>query len=115
MITHAPGDAVAISDVFFESPAVRCINFTGSDKTARILGAQAGKALKRMVLELGGFNPVILLDDADIEESIKAVTFGAFLHQGQVCMNCAEGVRRAVDPRRFRGGSRSPRRSPEDR
>ena len=38
-------------------------------------------------LELGGFNPVIVLDDADIEEAIKAVTFGAFLHQGQVCMN----------------------------
>ncbi|GGF15801.1 aldehyde dehydrogenase family protein [Subtercola lobariae] len=87
VVTHAPGEAAAISDVFFESPAVRCINFTGSDKTARILGAQAGRALKRMVLELGGFNPVILLDDADIDESIKAVTFGAFLHQGQVCMN----------------------------
>ena len=79
--------AAEIAEVFFESPAVRCINFTGSDKTARILGARAGEALKRMVLELGGFNPVIVLDDADIEESIKAVTFGAFLHQGQVCMN----------------------------
>ena len=87
VVTNAPGDAAAIADVFFQSPAVRCINFTGSDKTARILGEQAGKALKRMVLELGGFNPVIILDDADIEESIKAVTFGAFLHQGQVCMN----------------------------
>ncbi|WP_374947766.1 aldehyde dehydrogenase family protein, partial [Agreia sp.] len=87
VITHAPGKAAEISEVFFESPEVRCINFTGSDKTARILGAQAGKALKRMVLELGGFNPVIILDDADLEESIKAVTFGAFLHQGQVCMN----------------------------
>jgi len=87
VVTHAPGEASAIADVFFESPAVRCINFTGSDKTARILGARAGQALKRMVLELGGFNPVILLDDADIEESVKAVTFGAFLHQGQVCMN----------------------------
>lgn len=87
VVTHAPGEASAVADVFFESPAVRCINFTGSDKTARILGARAASALKRMVLELGGFNPVILLDDADIEESIKAVTFGAFLHQGQVCMN----------------------------
>lgn len=87
VVTHAPGKAAEISNVFFESPAVRCINFTGSDKTARILGAQAGRALKRMVLELGGFNPVIVLDDADLEESIKAVTFGAFLHQGQVCMN----------------------------
>jgi acyl-CoA reductase-like NAD-dependent aldehyde dehydrogenase len=87
VVTHAPGDAAAISEVFFESPHVRCINFTGSDKTARILGERAGRALKRMVLELGGFNPVIILDDADIEESIRAVTFGAFLHQGQVCMN----------------------------
>lgn len=87
VVTNAPGGAAAIADVFFESPAVRCINFTGSDKTARILGERAGRALKRMVLELGGFNPAIILDDADIEESIRAVTFGAFLHQGQVCMN----------------------------
>jgi acyl-CoA reductase-like NAD-dependent aldehyde dehydrogenase len=87
VITHAPGDAPAISEVFFNSPAVRCINFTGSDKTARILAEQAGTHLKRMVLELGGFNPVILLDDADVDEAIRAVTFGAFLHQGQVCMN----------------------------
>lgn len=87
VVTNAPGDAPAVADVFFTNPAVRCINFTGSDKTARILGEQAGRALKRMVLELGGFNPVIVLEDADIEESIKAVTFGAFLHQGQVCMN----------------------------
>lgn len=87
VVTNAPGDAAAIAEVFFENPAVRCINFTGSDKTARILGAKAGRALKRMVLELGGFNPVIILDDADIAESVKAVTFGAFLHQGQVCMN----------------------------
>ncbi|GLI26951.1 aldehyde dehydrogenase [Agromyces rhizosphaerae] len=87
VVTHAPGDAPAIADVFFDSPAVRCINFTGSDRTARVLGERAGRALKRMVLELGGFNPVLVLDDADIEEAAKAVTFGAFLHQGQVCMN----------------------------
>lgn len=87
VVTNAPGDAAELAEVFFESPAVRVINFTGSDATARILGARAGRALKRMVLELGGFNPAIILDDADIEESVKAVTFGAFLHQGQVCMN----------------------------
>jgi acyl-CoA reductase-like NAD-dependent aldehyde dehydrogenase len=87
VVTNAPDGAAAIAEVFFDSPAVRRINFTGSDKTARILGERAGRALKRMVLELGGFNPAIILDDADLEESIKAVTFGAFLHQGQVCMN----------------------------
>jgi acyl-CoA reductase-like NAD-dependent aldehyde dehydrogenase len=87
VVTHAPGAAAAVADVFFEHPAVRCINFTGSDKTARILGARAGGALKRMVMELGGFNPMIILPDADLEDAVKAATFGAFLHQGQVCMN----------------------------
>lgn len=87
VVTHAPGEAPTIADVFFESPAVRCINFTGSDKTARILGERAGRALKRMVMELGGFNPMIVLGDADVDNAVNAATFGAFLHQGQVCMN----------------------------
>lgn len=87
VVTHAPGEAGPITDVFFESPAVRCINFTGSDRTARILGARAAQALKRIVLELGGFNPMIVLEDADITSTVNALTFGAFLHQGQVCMN----------------------------
>jgi vanillin dehydrogenase len=87
VVTHAPGEAAAVAEVFFESSAVRCINFTGSDKTARVLGERAGRSLKRMVMELGGFNPMIILDDADIDNCVGAATFGAFLHQGQVCMN----------------------------
>ena len=87
VVTHAPGEAAAVADVFFESRAVRCINFTGSDKTARMLGERAGRALNRMVVELGGLNPMIVLDDADVAQTVKAATFGAFLHQGQVCMN----------------------------
>ena len=57
VVVHAPGEAAAIADVFFDSPAVRCINFTGSDRTARLLGARAGATLKRMVLELGRVQP----------------------------------------------------------
>lgn len=87
VVTHAPGAAAEIADVFFEQRAVRCINFTGSDKTARILGARAGQALKRMVMELGGFNPMLVLEDADIDDAVNATCFGTFLHQGQVCMN----------------------------
>ncbi|RDD69824.1 aldehyde dehydrogenase family protein [Paracoccus versutus] len=87
VVTHAPGEAAKIADVFFESRAVRCINFTGSDKTARILAERAGRALKRMVLELGGFNPMIVLEDADLDNAAAAVNFGAFFHQGQICMN----------------------------
>lgn len=87
VVTHAPGAAGAIADAFYENTAVRCINFTGSDKTARIIGERAGRALKRTVFELGGFNPVIVLDDADLQGAVDSVVFGAFLHQGQVCMN----------------------------
>lgn len=87
VVTHAPGEAAPVADVFFESPAVRCINFTGSASTARILGERAGRALKRSVLELGGFNPMLVLSDADVKEAVNATVFGAFFHQGQICMN----------------------------
>ncbi len=87
VVTHAPGEAAAVADAFFDSPAVRSINFTGSDRTARILAGRAGPALKRMVLELGGFNPMIVLEDADLDHAARAVNFGAFFHQGQICMN----------------------------
>ena len=87
VVTHAPGDAAHVADVFFESRAVRCINFTGSDATARILGARAGQALKRSVMELGGYNPLLVLDDADVDDAVNAAVFGAFFHQGQICMN----------------------------
>jgi acyl-CoA reductase-like NAD-dependent aldehyde dehydrogenase len=87
VVTHAPGEAGAIADVFFESRAVRCINFTGSAATARMLGAKAGQALKRTVFELGGFNPMLVLRDANIAEAVNATAFGAFFHQGQICMN----------------------------
>ena len=86
VVTHAPGEASAVADVFFESRAVRCINFTGSDRTGRLLAERAGHALKRIVLELGGYNPTLVLDDAPIGLAVDAVAYGAFFHQGQVCM-----------------------------
>lgn len=87
VVTHAPGEAEPVADAFFESRAVRSINFTGSDRTARVLGERAGRALKRMVLELGGYNPMLVLEDADLDHAAQAVNFGAFFHQGQICMN----------------------------
>lgn len=87
VITHGPGDAGEIADVFFESPYVRSINFTGSANVGRMLGGRAGQALKRIVLELGGYNPMIILRDADITNAVNATAFGAFFHQGQICTN----------------------------
>src|SRR5581483_11781420 len=87
VVTHAPGEAAPIGDELVENPAVRRINFTGSTETGRRLAEAAGRHLKRVVLELGGYNPLIVLDDADLEYAVNASTFGAFLHQGQICMS----------------------------
>jgi acyl-CoA reductase-like NAD-dependent aldehyde dehydrogenase len=87
VITHAPGEAVPIADEFFGRPEVRCINFTGSSATGRMLAERAGRALKRCVLELGGYNPLIVLADADLDYAVEAAAFAAFFHSGQICMN----------------------------
>jgi acyl-CoA reductase-like NAD-dependent aldehyde dehydrogenase len=87
VITHAPGEAVPMADEFFDRPEVRCVNFTGSSATGRILAERAGRALKRCVLELGGYNPLIVLADADLDYAVEAAAFAAFFHSGQICMN----------------------------
>jgi acyl-CoA reductase-like NAD-dependent aldehyde dehydrogenase len=87
IVTHAPGAAAPIGDVLIAPPAVRRLNFTGSSEVGRIIGEAAGRHLKRVVLELGGHNPLIVLDDADLEYAVNASSFGAYLHQGQICMS----------------------------
>ncbi len=87
VITHAPGTAGAIADEFFDRPEVRIINLIGGVRTARMLSERAGRTLKRTVMELGGFNPMIILDDVDMDYAIRTATFGSFFHQGQICLN----------------------------
>jgi acyl-CoA reductase-like NAD-dependent aldehyde dehydrogenase len=94
-VTHAPGEAGPIGDELVENPAVRRLNFTGSTATGRMLAEAAGRQLKRVLLELGGYNPLIVLGDADLQYAVDASAFGAFLHQGQICMSAAEDHRRA--------------------
>jgi acyl-CoA reductase-like NAD-dependent aldehyde dehydrogenase len=87
IVPNAPGDAGQMSDEIFENPNVRVLNLIGGVNTARYIAERAGKTLKRTVLELGGYNPMIILDDVDVDDVVKAATFGAFFHQGQFCMN----------------------------
>ncbi|WGY72095.1 aldehyde dehydrogenase family protein [Burkholderia cepacia] len=87
VVTHAPGGAGEIADVFFESQDVRVINLIGGVKTAKMLARRAGETLKRTTMELGGFNPLIVLDDVDLDYAVRTATFGAFFHQGQICLN----------------------------
>jgi acyl-CoA reductase-like NAD-dependent aldehyde dehydrogenase len=87
VVTHAPGKAGEIADVFYERPEVRAIYLIGGIKTARMLAKRAGETLKRTTMELGGFNPMIIFDDVDIDYAVRTATFGSFFHQGQICLN----------------------------
>jgi acyl-CoA reductase-like NAD-dependent aldehyde dehydrogenase len=87
VITHAPGQVGPIADELFENRKVRAYNFTGSSATGAMLAARAGKHLKRIALELGGYNPMLVLADADLDYSVDTAIFAAFFHQGQICMN----------------------------
>lgn len=87
VITHAPGQVGPIADRLFDSRKVRAYNFTGSSATGALLAARAGKHLKRIALELGGYNPMLVLKDADMAYSVDTAIFAAFFHQGQICMN----------------------------
>jgi len=66
---------------------VRRISLTGSSAVGRQLAEKAGRHLKRVALELGGQNPMVVLADADIDAAVDAAAFGGFLHQGQICMS----------------------------
>lgn len=87
VVTNGPGLAEEIGDEFVANPQVRRISFTGSTEIGRQLAEKAGRHLKRMTLELGGSDPVIILRDADVDYAVNAAVFGRFLHQGQICMS----------------------------
>ena len=87
VVTHAPESAQAVVEALIAHPAVRRVNFTGSTRVGRIVGEIAGRNLKPIVLELGGKAPLVILDDADLDEAVNAAAFGAFMHQGQICMS----------------------------
>ncbi|HEX6303715.1 MAG TPA: aldehyde dehydrogenase family protein [Anaerolineales bacterium] len=87
VITHTKEDAPEIGDELIVHPAVRRISFTGSTEVGRIVAEKAGRNLKRAVMELGGKDPLIILRDADLDFAADATSWGAFLHQGQICMS----------------------------
>jgi benzaldehyde dehydrogenase (NAD) len=80
-----PGVAEA-GEALCIDPNVAMIQFTGSTATGRRVGALAGGHLKKISLELGGKNSLIILDDADLDLAASNAAFGAYLHQGQICM-----------------------------
>jgi benzaldehyde dehydrogenase (NAD) len=87
IVTNAPADAGEVVGALIDHPLVKRINFTGSTEVGRIIAVRAAQQLKPVLLELGGKAPMLVLDDADLDEAVKAAAFGAFMNQGQICMS----------------------------
>ena len=85
-VLHVLPGGGEVGQALVADPNVRMISFTGSTATGRLVGETAGRMLKRVVLELGGNSPLVVLDDADIEAASSAGAWGSFLHQGQICI-----------------------------
>ncbi len=80
-----PGDA-AVGEAMIADPNIAMISFTGSTAAGKRVGELASRHLKRVTLELGGKNSTIVLDDADLDVAASSAAWGAYLHQGQICM-----------------------------
>ncbi|MBT0668167.1 aldehyde dehydrogenase [Novosphingobium profundi] len=87
VVTNAPEDAGEVVGALIDAPEVKSINFTGSTHVGRIIATRAAQHLKPCLLELGGKAPLLVLEDADLDEAVKAAAFGAFMNQGQICMS----------------------------
>ena len=87
IVTNAPEDAAEIVGALIDDSHVRRINFTGSTAVGKIIAKRAAEHLKPVLLELGGKAPLIVLEDADLDEAVRAAAFGAFMNQGQICMS----------------------------
>lgn len=75
-----------IGDSLTSHPLVKLLNFTGSSRVGKHIAELAGKQMKRIILELGGKNPLIVLADADLAQAVQGATIGMFMYQGQACM-----------------------------
>lgn len=81
----ALGDPAFISDHLIRSPVIRKVTFTGSVPVGKHLAALAGSLMKPVTMELGGHNPVLVLQDADIDKVATASALGKFRNAGQIC------------------------------
>jgi acyl-CoA reductase-like NAD-dependent aldehyde dehydrogenase len=82
------GRGSEIGDALVSHPDVRRVAFTGSTAVGRHIAGLAGPELKRLTLELGGSDPVIVCEDADVDAAVKAVIIGRYWNAGQACLGC---------------------------
>jgi succinate-semialdehyde dehydrogenase/glutarate-semialdehyde dehydrogenase len=83
-IVSGPGSVVG--EALLKHPKVRKIGFTGATDTGRRVMAAAAEQIKRVTLELGGSDPMIVCDDADLDPAVSAAMVGRFFNCGQACL-----------------------------
>lgn len=81
------GPGGVLGDYLVQDDRVSLVTLTGETKTGRHVAAKAAAKLKKYTLELGGKDPLVICDDADVAHAVEAAAFGAFMHQGQICMS----------------------------
>jgi vanillin dehydrogenase len=86
VLNVVPGDGPTVGPVLINDPRVRLISFTGSTAVGKMIAAECAKQGKKVILELGGKSPLIVLKDADVDYAVSTACFGIFIHQGQICM-----------------------------
>jgi acyl-CoA reductase-like NAD-dependent aldehyde dehydrogenase len=86
VLNVVPGDGPTMGPVLFSDPRVRLISFTGSTAIGRLVAMECAKYGKKVVLELGGKSPLVILKDTDLDYAVSTACFGIFIHQGQICM-----------------------------
>jgi len=85
VVNVVTGHAHEVGAVLTQHPLVRAVSFTGSTEVGRIIGESCSRTFKRCALEMGGKNPMIVLDDANLELAIEGALWGAFGTTGQRC------------------------------
>ncbi|WP_048139657.1 MULTISPECIES: aldehyde dehydrogenase family protein [unclassified Methanosarcina] len=85
VVNIVPGPGGSVGKAIVQHPRIKAISFTGSLETGKWIMGECAKTIKRVSLELGGKNPVIVMDDADLELALEGVLWGAFGTTGQRC------------------------------
>ena len=86
ILNVVPGDGPTLARVLFDDPRVKLISFTGSTAVGRHIAVECAQKGKRVILEMGGKSPLVVLKDADMDYAVDTACFGIFIHQGQICM-----------------------------
>jgi succinate-semialdehyde dehydrogenase/glutarate-semialdehyde dehydrogenase len=86
VLNIVPGPARIVGETLLKDSRVRKIGFTGATSTGKHVMEVAAQSVKRVTLELGGSDPMIVCDDADIDEAVSAASVGRFFNCGQACL-----------------------------